>query len=256
VDVERRHVPLPVDGLAIDERVAAQLRVAAGDSVTVEVLEGRRLVRRVVVARTYRSVIGNVAYADASIVRVLSGEAPMATGAFLVTDPDAEEELAARLKALPRVAGVGFRRALIESFEATIAESMNISTVMLTAFASVIAVAIVYNGLRIALSERARELASLRVLGFTEREVGTMLVGEFLLLTLVGIPLGFLVGYGLCAAITVAFETDLYRVPLVVSRGTYAYAFSVMLVAFTVTAAAMARRVSRLDLVAALKMRE
>jgi putative ABC transport system permease protein len=256
VDVERRRVSLPLDGLAIDERLANRLGVEVGDSLTVEVQEGRRLVRRVVVARVYRSVIGNLAYADTSVIRLLTGERPLASGAFLVTDVAAEEDLAARLKALPRVAGVGFRRTLIENFEATVAENMRISNLMLTVFASVIAIAIVYNGLRIALSERSRELASLRVLGFTEREVGAMLVGEFLLLTLIGIPLGFLVGYWFCAAIVLAFETDLYRIPLAVSRGSYAYALGVMLVAFVTTAAAMARRVGSLDLVAALKMRE
>jgi putative ABC transport system permease protein len=256
VDVDRRRVPLPFDGLAIDERLARHLGVGAGDSVTVEVQEGRRLVRRVVVARVYRSTIGNLAYADTALMRVLTNEAPLATGAFLVTDADAEEALAARLKELPRVAGVGFKRTLVASFEATIAENMSISNLMLTVFASVIAIAIVYNGLRIALSERSRELASLRVLGFTEREVGAMLLGEFLLLTLVGVPLGFAVGYGFCAAITLAFETDLYRIPLVVSRQTYAYALGVMLASFAATATVMARRVGRLDLVAALKMRE
>jgi putative ABC transport system permease protein len=256
VDVERHRVSLPVDGIAIDQRLATRLRVRAGDSLMVEVQEGRRLARPVVVARVYRSVIGDMAYADTSVIHMLTGETPLASGAFLVTDPDVEATLAARLKALPHVAGVGFRRPLIESFEVTVAENMRVSNLMLTVFASVIAIAIVYNGLRIALSERSRELASLRVLGFTERQVGAMLVGEFLLLTLVGIPLGFLVGYGFCTAIAVVFETDLYRIPLVVSRGTYAYATGVMLVAFVATAATMARRVGRLDLVAALKMRE
>ena len=256
VDVERHRVSLPVDGIAIDQRLATQLGVRVGDSLTAEVQEGRRLARPLVVARVYRSVIGDMAYADTSVIRKLTGEAPLASGAFLVTDPDAEATLAARLKALPHVAGVGFRRALIESFETTVAENMRVSNLMLTVFASVIAIAIVYNGLRIALSERSRELASLRVLGFTERQVGAMLVGEFLVLTLVGIPLGFLMGYGFCTAIAVVFETDLYRIPLVVSRGTYAYATGVMLVAFVATATTMVRRVGRLDLVAALKMRE
>jgi putative ABC transport system permease protein len=127
---------------------------------------------------------------------------------------------------------------------------------VLTAFASIIAIAIVYNGLRISLSERSRELASLRVLGFSEREVGTMLVGEYLVLTLLGLPLGFIVGFGLCAALAHFYATDLFRMPLVVSGSTFAFAALVISVAFVVTASTMARRVGRLDLVSALKMRE
>jgi len=256
VDLRLRPVPLPADGLVLNDRLAYRLGVAVGDSVTVEVLEGRRLVRRLPVARTFGEAIGTMAYADASVIRVLSGEAPLASGAFLATDPAFEEALAARLKSLPRVAGVSFRRTLIESFEATLAESMGISTTVLTVFASIIAIAIVYNGLRIALSERSRELASLRVLGFSEREVGTMLVGEYLVLTLLGVPLGFLVGFGLCAALAHFYATDLFRMPLVVSGGTFAFAAVVITAAFAVTASAMARRVGRLDLVSALKMRE
>lgn len=256
VDLRLRPVPLPADGLVLNDRLALRLGVGVGDSVTVEVLEGRRLVRRLPVARIFREAIGTMAYADASVIRTLSGEAPLASGAFLATDPAFEEALAARLKSLPRVAGVSFRRTLIESFEATLAESMGISTTVLTVFASIIAIAIVYNGLRIALSERSRELASLRVLGFSEREVGTMLVGEYLVLTLLGVPLGFLLGLGLCAALAHFYATDLFRMPLVVSGGTFVFAAVVIAVAFAVTASLMARRVSRLDLVSALKMRE
>jgi putative ABC transport system permease protein len=154
------------------------------------------------------------------------------------------------------VSGVAVREATLAGFQATIARSLRISTAVLVAFACVIAFGIVYNHARISLSERAHELASLRVLGFTEAEIGTMLLGEQSFLAGVSIPFGLLVGYGMCAWITYAMKSELYRMPLVISRQTYLIAALIVVLASAVSGVFIYLRLRRLDLVAALKTGE
>jgi putative ABC transport system permease protein len=145
---------------------------------------------------------------------------------------------------------------MLQSFQETIAQSLRISNVAMIFFACVIAMGVVYNGARIALSERGRELASLRVLGFTRREVGLMLVGEQAILTVAAIPIGFGLGYLLCLLISKAYDTELFRFPVVLSSKTFAFAFLVILGAAVLSSILVLRRIATLDLVAVLKTRE
>ncbi|HWA40583.1 MAG TPA: ABC transporter permease, partial [Gemmatimonadales bacterium] len=151
---------------------------------------------------------------------------------------------------------VSVRAATLQSFNDTLAGSMRISTRVMITFACVIAVAVIYNGSRVTLSERGRELASLRVLGFTRREVAMVLFGEQGLLTLAALPIGSALGYGLCALIPRAYDTDLYRLPLVLSGRSYAFACGVVVASALATALVVRRRLDRLDLVGVLKTRE
>jgi putative ABC transport system permease protein len=144
----------------------------------------------------------------------------------------------------------------LQGFEETLAESLGIFTTVLVTFASVIAAAMVYNAARIALSERGRELASLRVLGFTRAEITRLLLGEQALLTAAAIPLGFAIGYRICALLANAYQWELFRMPLVVSNRTYGFAFLVVSAAAVVSGAAVRRRLHHLDLIAVLKTRE
>jgi putative ABC transport system permease protein len=145
---------------------------------------------------------------------------------------------------------------MLAGFQATIARSLRISTAVLVAFACVIAFGIVYNSARISLSERAHELASLRVLGFTETEIGMMLLGEQAFLTGGSIPLGLLTGYGMCAWITYVMQSELYRMPLVISRQTYLVAVLIVVLASVVSGLLIFLRLRHLDLIAVLKTRE
>jgi putative ABC transport system permease protein len=123
-------------------------------------------------------------------------------------------------------------------------------------FAALIAIGVIYNSARISLSERARELASLRVLGFTQREVGTILAGELAVLTVIALPLGCLIGYGLAALFVSLFDTKLYRIPFIVASSTYGYSVLVVLIAAAASSGIVLRRVAKLDLIAVLKTRE
>lgn len=256
VDSRLRAVELPAYGLLLNRRLADRLAVEAGDVIEVEPLEGHRIPRQVPVGAVFDEMLGNTGYMRLDDLSRLLREGHVVSGALLGTDGASDEALAAALKQLPAVAGVGFKKGLQESFDRTLAESMGISTLFLTGFACVIAMAVVYNGLQIAFSERARELASLRVLGFGRREVAAILIGEQAALTAAALPLGCLLGWAFCAASARFFVTDLFRIPLIVPVTSYLLAAGVVFAATLAAALLILGRVDRLDLVEALKTRE
>ncbi len=256
LDRSGRGTPIPPAGLVLSRALGDILGIELGDTVLVEVLEGTRPVRSMVITGLVDDLIGVSALMDARALSRLLGEERTMSGAYLAVDRVQAEQLYVRLKQMPAVAAVSVRETDLANFEKTLAESSRISSRVLVIFAVVIAVGMVYNGSRIALSERARELASLRVLGFTRREVSTMLLGEQAILTIIAIPVGLVLGFGLYALIAVVFSSELFRMPLVISGTTYVFAVLVMVGAAVLSALVVRRRVDRLDLVAVLKTRE
>jgi putative ABC transport system permease protein len=249
-------VAVPADGLVLTDALARLLGVVVGDPVRVEVLEGRRAVRETTLAATVDDLFGVTATMDIGALNRLLGEGPTVSGAFLAADAARLPELTDRLKRTPAVAGVAVRESMLASFRQTIAQSMQATTSVLVAFACVIAVGIVYNGARISLAERGHELASLRVLGFTRREIALILLGEHALLTAAAIPLGFALGAGAAALLVRSVASDLYRLPLVFSRETFAFAALVTVAAALFSGIMVGGRIRKLDLVAVLKTRE
>ena len=256
LDRSLRKVDLPSEGLMLSTKLAEVLGARPGDEITVEVLEGERPVRQVPVVRLVDEWIGLSAYMDSRALNRLMREGETVSGAYLAVDPKYATQLYSLIKRTPAVAGAAFRERMLASFLETIAESLTISTTVLIVFACVIAFAMVYNSARVALSERGHELASLRVLGFTQREVSVMLLGEQALLTLAAMPLGFAIGLGICALLAQLMNTELYRMPLVVSGQTYAFAFLVIAGAVGLSGLLILRRLYNLDLVSVLKTRE
>ncbi len=157
---------------------------------------------------------------------------------------------------MPSVSSVPLREVALKSFEDTLARNMGVFTWIMVGFSCTVAFAIVYNAARIALSERGRELASLRVLGFTRREVAVLLLGEQALLTLAAVPIGYWLGYQLCRALIAQFPTEMFRMPLALDITSYAFALLVLVIASSASALLVRRRLDRLDLVEVLKTRE
>ncbi|HSE63811.1 MAG TPA: FtsX-like permease family protein [Thermoanaerobaculia bacterium] len=256
LDSETRPVTLPPQGLVLSRTVADILGADRGDVVVLEVLEGARPVLNVPVADVVDEYIGTNVYAEIGALRRLMREGETLSGAFLAVDRAAEPALYRRVKRSPRVAGVLLKRATVESFEKTIARNFAIITTVNMLFAAVIAFGVVYNTARISLSERSRELATLRVIGFRRAEISYILLGELAALVALAIPAGLLLGYVMSAAILELFQTELYRIPFVIAPRTFARAGFVTLVSAAISAAAVRRRLDRLDLVAVLKTRE
>jgi putative ABC transport system permease protein len=249
-------VPLRPDGLVLSAKLADVLRVRAGDTLRVELLEGARPVRTIVVDALVDEYLGTAAYMDIGALQRLLGEGPTISGAALLADKAEPSELYRRIKRTPAIAGVSSKRAAIANFRNTIAQNMNVMIFFNVLFSSVIAFGVVYNAARISLSERSRELASLRVLGFTRAEISIILLGELAVILVVAVPAGLVLGYGLAGLVVLAFNTELYRFPLVVSMRTFAFAATATIAAAAISALVVRRQLDRLDLVAVLKTRE
>ncbi|MGB9082585.1 MAG: FtsX-like permease family protein [Desulfuromonadaceae bacterium] len=249
-------VRIPQEGLVLGTALAGVLGVSPGDPVTVEVLEGARPVRRVPVALMVDESIGLSAYMDGAALNRLLEEGSTVSGAFLAVDPQGATRLYDLLKRTPAVSGVAVRETMLASVRKLIAESLAITTSVLMVFSCIIAAGMVYNGVRISLSERGHELASLRVLGFTHQEVSRVLLGEQALLTCAAIPFGWGLGFALSAYLARRMSTELYRMPLVISSGSYAFSFLVVALAALLSGLLIHRRIRRLDLVAVLKAQE
>ncbi|HZK77443.1 MAG TPA: ABC transporter permease, partial [Gemmatimonadaceae bacterium] len=256
VDRERRTFAVPGSGIVLTKALGEILHVAAGDTVSIEILEKGHRVRRQVIAAFADELMGMSGYMDIHELNRMIGEGSVTTGAYLSVAPGMESSVVERLGELPGVGGTATRQAMLKSFDEQIASGLRLTVIIVVSLASVVALGVVYNGIRIALSERARELASLRVLGFTRREVATLLFGEQGVINALGTPLGMLVGLGFAYWIAVGFRSELYRFPVVVLPHTYLFAATVILVAALGAAAMMRRRIYNLDLVSVLKTRE
>jgi len=247
---------LPPDGVMLSAKLAEILGVERGSQITLEVLQGTRPVRQTVVTGLVDEYMGTAAYMRIDALHRLMREGRNLSGAYMRIDPDHADELFRRLKLIPAVAGVALKAAAVEEFQRQMDEMMGVFIFFNIVFAMVITIGVVYNVARIALSERQRELASLRVLGFTRTEISSILLGELAVVTLLGIPLGLWIGYGFAAFMVAVFDTELYRFPLVVSARSYAVAALVVLLASAASGLLVRRRLDHLDLVAVLKSAE
>jgi putative ABC transport system permease protein len=256
VDADGGPMRLPPDGLVLSHKLAEVLGARVGDLLTVEVLDGRRPVAEIPVTGIVEEYMGTSAYMEIDALRRLAGEGETLSGAFLKVDSARVHALYRRLKDTPAVAGVSLKGTAIESFEKTLAETFYVMIFFNLIFSGVIAFGVVYNAARVSLSERSRELASLRVLGFTRGEISFILLGELAAVTFMAIPVGLLLGYAFAGLLVAAFNTELYRFPLVVSTRTYAYAATAVLLAATLSGLAVRRQLDHLDLVAVLKTKE
>jgi putative ABC transport system permease protein len=248
--------PLPEHGLVLSSRLASVLDVRAGDTVRAELLDRGSEERTLVVSATVDELLGLNGYLALPELNRTLREGPHVSGAYLRIARGEEPAVFERLGAMPRIASAISKTAMVRSFDEQIAESIGITTTILLMLSSVLAIGVIYNGARIALSERGRELASLRVLGFTRAEVAMMLLGEQAVITLLALPIGTLIGYGVTTLIMQAFESDLYRLPVAFSLGTVLYSAAVIVGIAAVAGLLVRRRLDRANLIEVLKTRE
>ena len=195
-------------------------------------------------------------YMELSQLDRMMGEGPRITGARLLLHPDQVDVAYHHLKRLPMVAGATLRTAAWDLFNETTGKFQTATAVILGFFASIITIGVVYNSARVVLAERSRELASLRVLGFTRGEVSGVLLGELWVQQLLAVPMGCVLGYQFAVAALSNVDTELYRFPVIIAPKTYVLGVTVMLVAGIVTGLIVRRKIDRLDMIAVLKTRD
>lgn len=257
LDANQRPVQLPEAGVLLSDYLAKILDVDEGDTITIEVLEGRRPTLFVPVTRIVETYIGLSAYMQLPALNTVMQEGRSVSGAYILNDTAYQDELYRELKDTPAVAGVTLQRKALQTFRETVDENFSTTVIFNVVFAALIAIGVVYNAARISLAERARELASLRVLGFSRGEVAYILLGELALLTMLALLPGCLFGFGLAHLVgELGLETELYRIPIIIAPSTYGTAILVVLAASFVSSLIVGRRVARLDLISVLKTRD
>jgi putative ABC transport system permease protein len=256
LDRELRVSRATPDALLLTGRLARRLGVRPGDRVRVELLEGRRVQADVRVAALVEELVGMNAWMRLDDLNRLAREGDVVSGAQILVDRAEEPRLLARLKEMPAAAVVVVNRTLLDTFRRTNARNVLFFTSILTAFAATIAVGVVYNNARIQLAERAWELASLRVLGFTRGEVSLLLLGELALEIALAIPLGLVAGFWLATFLVALMPHEVLEFPMVIYAKTYLYTAATVAAAGLASALVVRNRIDRLDLVAVLKTRE
>jgi putative ABC transport system permease protein len=256
IDQDRQPTEIPTSGLMISAELAKILCAKIGDVLTVEVLEGKRPVFEVQLTKTVDDFVGTSAYLQHAELCRLMNEELAVSGAMLAIDPDAEQEVLRRLNEMPTVAKVNVSRATRDSFQRTVAENINRMRLVNLMFSFAISIGVVYSTARISFAERNREMATMRVLGFSRGEVTGLLIAELSILTIAAIPVGSGLGYCLAWAMISASDPELFRLPLVIQFDTYVFASAVVLAATVFACTLLRYQVNRLDLVEVLKSRE
>ena len=256
LDAQRRRIVLPEEGIVMSAQLGKILEARIGDVVQVEALEGRRATVGVPIRGFIEDFSGVNAFMDIQALHRLMLEGDTVSGAYLTVDQARWTDFMRELKATPRVAITLVKNDMLESFRSTTGQSIGILRKLYLVLAIVVAFGVVYNSARIALSERSRDLATLRVIGFTQREVAGVLLGELLLLIGTAIPLGLLFGRGLATLIITKVSTETVRLPLVISLHTYTLAVLVVAAASCASFIVVTRMLRQLDMVGVLKARD
>jgi putative ABC transport system permease protein len=256
IGADGQAVQAPPEGLALPETLAREWGIGPGSLVEMELLVPPRETHLLPVTALTRQSMGQDARMNAEALFALMRQAPTVNLLNLMVDRDRLPELYAAVKSTPAVAGVMMWEETRQRFTAEVQRNLWVTVVIYCVLGGLIAVGVVYNAARIQLSERAHELASLRVLGFGRGEVAWVLVGELMLLTLLALPLGWIAGYGFAVLVVQGLSTDYVSIPLVVTRSTYGLATLVVLIASLGSALLVRRRLDRIDIVSALKAKE
>lgn len=256
LDDKGNTIILPDEGLVMSEKLAEILGARIGDEVQVEVLEGQRPLRRVAITGLITDYAGVAAYMDIASLRRMMREGDTINGAYLTVDQAKWAEFMREAKDTPRASVVLVKKEQLAAFRNTTGQSIGILRQLYFTLAVIVAFGVVYNSSRIALSERSRDLATLRVVGFSQKEVASVLLGELGLLVLGALPLGLLFGRGLTTFIINSFSTETVRMPLVINPATYSVAVIVVLSAAGLSFLVVSRLIQKLDMVGVLKARD
>lgn len=254
--VDGQAVAIPKTGVMLNVTLASSLGVGVGDRVSLEILDGAHPIRDAKVSALVDEMFGLTAYMQLDALHELIGEQESISAALLAVDPRTIDRTVAALKSKPAVMAINRRDATLKAFRDTSAGWMLLVSAILSAFAGTIAFGVVYNTARINLAERERELASLRVLGFTVGEITTIFAGELVTLVLLGIPLGFLIGRGIVTLILTLLASEAYRFPAEMHASSLAVATVIVAVSALASALIVRRKLDRLDMVAVLKTRD
>ena len=256
LDGKKKPIALRKNGIVLSKPIAKILHIAPGDMLTVEVREGRRPTVQIPVSGISETLLGSPTYMDIESLNRILKEPGRVSGAYLSLDKSQSESVYTAIKNMPAVAGISLKQDSLEAFQRLMDTGAGATRYIMVLIAAVITFGIVYNTARIAYAERERDLASLRVIGFTKSEAAFVLLGELAVVTFAALPLGALLGYYLSIAIAEGFSTDIYQIPAEYSPANFGAAGIAVIVAAIASGWLVKRDSDRVDLVSALKSKE
>lgn len=256
IDRGGRPAPLPPEGLLMTRKLGELLGLRRGEIVRIEVREGDRRTIEVPVAEFVDEAFGLQAYVPIEALARHLGQEPTVTTVLLRTAPGELSSVLAYVQRYPQVAAVDALGRTVANMRAQTGENVRVITSVVTLLAMTIAIGIIYNNARISLAQRGRDLASLRVLGFSRREISSILLGEMALQIALGLPIGLALGTTWARAIATGVSSEAMRFPLVIGARTYLQAIATAVLAGGASALWVRRRLDTLDLIEVLKTRE
>jgi putative ABC transport system permease protein len=256
VDKNRQSINLRQDGIILSTGLASTLNIAAGQSLSVDVREGRRPRVDIPVTALAESLLGAPAYMDMTALNRVLNEPLRISGAFLRVDSREAGNVYKQLKDMPLVAGVSLKGDRRAALQRIMNEGAGAMRYVMALIAAIITFGVVYNAARVAQAERSRDLASLRVLGFTRGEVSFVFLGELTVITILALPVGAAMGYYLTFAVSAGFSTDLYQISSDFNPTSYGTAIIIVVASSLVSGWLVNRDIDKADLVTSLKTRE
>lgn len=256
VDLETQAIEPTAGGLTLSAGLARKLGVVPGDEVRIAATQGQRAVFTLPVLQVVQPFLGSAAYVDQESLGRWLREPDRANSAHLLIDAAYRNRLAAHLKSTPKIVGVTFIDQAEQSLRSLFAQGSGFISSLFRVFAVIMAAGIALSTARVTLGEQARDLATLRVLGFDRRETSWVLLGELMVLLFVAIPFGLILGGLLSHWLMSRFETELFSFPVVFDRRTYAQSALAIIAAVSAAALWVRREIDRLNLVTVLKSHE
>ena len=256
IDKDLRPILMRDDGIIIAKALSKKLNILPGQRLDVEVQDGARPQFSLPVVGIAETLSGSPAYIQLDALNKALKQPNQISGAYLKIDELLQGPIYDKLKSMPVVIGANLKSKARAAFETLMDESAGSMRYVMSFIAAIITFGIVYNSARIAYAERSRDLASLRVIGFTKGETAFVLLGELAVIILIAIPIGVAFGAGLNFAIAEGFSTDLYQIPTEIVPEAYGTAGVAVLISSIFSGWMVKRNMDKLDLVSALKTRE
>jgi putative ABC transport system permease protein len=251
-----RVVPVPPEGVIATKKLGEVLGIGAGDRIEVEPHEGDRRPVHPVVVGFVDEAVGMQLYARRDSVAALEHDEGAVSIALLRVDPRSLGAIEARLRRSPVVIDVSDPGGDADRLRTMYGSAMDVWTAVSVTLAACVVFGVVYNNARIALATRGRDLASLRVLGMSRREISTVLIGGLAVEVLLAIPLGILLGRLWSGFFMGALDQESFRWAVFIMPRTYLLAIAAALAAALASALWVRRSIDHLDLIGVLKTRE
>lgn len=240
------------EGAIISEKLAALMDIGPGDELVIK--DAEELAYRIPIDQVTENYTGHYVYLSRSLYESVFAKsfAPNTDLLVLQNDGDWETEFAERVMENDNIALVTFMSVVHEAFRDTL-ESLDVITLVLIISAAALAFVVLYNLTNINVSERIRELSTIKVLGFYDMEVSLYVYRETFILTLLGILLGFGVGNILATVLLKMVEVDFMLFPIAIYPLSYVYSTVLTLLFSVIVMVIMHLKLKKVNMIEALK---